>query len=246
MTKRKIVRFILRGIGNLLILFAIFGVLATFGPALFYEARYRIAKVRGVEYVVPDISEEKVESSPFGEILKKERLEEQSKLFPQAVGFAQVLTGPKEQILIPKDTQFSILIPKIGATAKVFPNVDSSNENAFLPVLQEGVAHAKGTVFPGQNGNIYLFAHSADNFWNAGRYNAMFYLLKDLSSGDEVIVFFENLRHSYVVSESKIVEASDVSYLVESQNNTDQILLLQTCWPPGTTWKRLIVVAKPK
>jgi hypothetical protein len=40
-----------------------------------------------------------------------------------------------------------------------------------------GVAHAKGTVFP-HKGNIYLFAHSTDNWWNVGRYNAVFYLLK--------------------------------------------------------------------
>jgi len=43
-----------------------------------------------------------------------------------------------------------------------------------LPILQKGIAHAQGSVFPGMQGNIYLFAHSTDNWWNVGRYNAVF------------------------------------------------------------------------
>jgi len=143
------------------------------------------------------------------------------------------------------DTQFSILIPKIGANAKVIPNVDPSNPEDYLPKLQLGVAHAAGSVFPGMNGNIYLFAHSTDNFWNVAQYNAVFFLLKDLKPGDEIVIFFENVRHNYVVTGSKTVDPSDVSYLVNSQKSNKETLILQTCWPPGTTWQRLLVFAKP-
>lgn len=238
MSKSEIVKFlILRSIGNFLLLFAIFGVIATFGPALFYEVQFRIIQARGVEFKVQEPT-----TSPLGEILARQRQFGS----PLGSGFAKVLTGPKEQILIPKDTDFSILIPKIGASSKVFPNVDPSSEKAFLPVLQNGIAHAEGTVFPGMPGNIYLFAHSADNFWDVGRYNAVFYLLKDLMVGDEVVVFFENRRHNYRVFESRIVDPSEVSFLTKSQESGTEVLILQTCWPPGTTWKRLMVFAKPK
>lgn len=228
MSKSEIFRFlILRSIGNFLVLFALFGVLATFGPALYYEVQFRIGQVRGVSYAVEEPKvEPPTQSGP--------------------TGLGQVLTGPKERVLIPKDTEFSILIPKIGASSKVFENVDPSNQQEFLPVLQQGIAHAKGTVFPGMKGNIYLFAHSADNFWEAGRYNAVFYLIKDLSQGDDVVVFFQNRRHNYVVSESRILNAEDVSLLVKSQEGDQETLILQTCWPPGTTWKRLVVFARPK
>ena len=240
MTRSEIIRFIiLRSIGNFLVLFAVFGVLATFGPALFYEIQFRIIQVRGVHYSVA--TQTQAVSSPLGEIIRNQ----ESKDKQVSSGFSSVLVGPKEQILIPKDTDFSILIPKIGASAKVFPNVDSSDEAGFLPLLQRGVAHAKGTVFPGMKGNIYLFAHSADNFWQAGRYNAVFYLLKDLSVGDDIVVFFENRRHNYVVSESKVIVPEDVSYLVSNQTGSET-LIMQTCWPPGTTWKRYLVFAKPK
>ncbi|MCL5432816.1 MAG: sortase, partial [Patescibacteria group bacterium] len=121
-----------------------------------------------------------------------------------------------------------------------------SNEKEFLEILQKGVAHAKGTVFPGDLGNIYLFAHSTDNFWDVGRYNAVFYLLKDLAKGDDVVVFFQDRRHNYVVSETIIADPQDVSYLVNGQETGEEKLILQTCWPPGTTWKRLIVIARPK
>jgi sortase A len=224
MTKSDAIRFlILRSIGNFLVLFAIFGVLATFGPALYYEVQYRVIQIRGVHFAVSNVTQKSKAS----------------------VSFADVLSGPKEQVLVPIDTLFSILIPKIGANARVFPNVDPSSQNAFIPILQKGVAHAQGTFFPGQKGNIYLFAHSTDNFWDVGRYNAIFYLLKDLGKGDEAVVFYQNVRHNYVVTDSKIINRWEVSYITKARTGKE-LLILQTCWPPGTTWQRLIVFAEPK
>lgn len=240
MSRSEIIRFlVLRTIGNFLVLFAIFGVLATFGPAIYYEIYFKVMQIRGVSY---QVYEPKDTSSPLGKILSNK----QNNATVTGGGFAAILAGPKEQILIPIDTYFDILIPKIGANAKVFPNVDASDANQFLPILKQGVAHAKGSVFPGMNGNIYLFAHSTDNFWDVGRYNAIFYLLKDLKPGDEIVVFFENKRFNYVVSETKTVNPSDVSYITNAQNQNSETLILQTCWPPGTTWKRWLVFAKPK
>lgn len=140
------------------------------------------------------------------------------------------------------DPDFSIVIPKISASAKVFPNVSPADKNEYLPVLKQGVAHARGTALPGQNGNIYLFAHSTDSQANIARYNAVFYGLKDLVEGDQIVIFFQGKLHLYRVTEKKIVPASDVSYL-EPQDK-EEVLILQTCWPPGTTLDRLLVFAK--
>ncbi len=235
MTRSEIIKFlILRSIGNFLVLFALFGVGATFGPALYYEAQYRIIQIRGVHFSV-----ESVQNPSVDEISKSSQ---KPKSF---ANFADVLSGPKEQILIPIDPLFDILIPKIGANAKIFPNVDPSNPNIFLPILQRGVGHAAGTFFPGQAGNIYLFAHSTDNFWDVGRYNAIFYLLKDVKEGDDIVVFFQNVRHNYVVRKSTIIDPSEVSYITNAQTGKE-LLILQTCWPPGTAWQRLMVFAEPK
>ena len=222
MTRNEVKFIILRSIGNFLFLFAIFGVIATFGPALYYEIQYRIIQARGVSF----------------EVSETPRAEE-------VTSFADLLVGSKEQILNPIDTEFSIMIPKIGASAKIIANVDPGDEKKFLPALLQGVAHAQGSVFPGLSGNVYLFAHSADNFWNAGRYNAIFYLLKDLKEGDEVVVFYQGKRHNYFVTGSRIVDPTDVSFITKAQEGNEQ-LILQTCWPPGTAFKRLLVFARPR
>jgi LPXTG-site transpeptidase (sortase) family protein len=237
MSKPEIIRFLaLRSIGNFLLLFAIYGVLMTFGPALYFEIGFRIKEARGVVYTVASQKN----------YLSFEKPSSTTKTPVKTDGqFADILSGEKQQILIPKDTQFDILIPKIGANAKVFPNVDPSNQDEYLPVLSKGVAHAKGSVFPGMKGNIYLFAHSTDNFWDVGRYNAVFYLIKDLSKGDRIVMFFQGRRFDYIVTDSKVVDSNEVSYLVNSQKTTSEILILQTCWPPGTAWKRLLVFAAP-
>jgi sortase A len=147
-----------------------------------------------------------------------------------------------EKNLTPPNTDFSIVIPKIEAVAPVFANIDSQDSKAFLPVLKKGVAHAKGTALPGQAGNTYLFAHSTDAFYNVGYYNAVFYLLGKLQKGDEIFVYYRGEKIHYLVSEVKVVDAKNVEYLGNfNQGNT---LTLQTCYPPGTTLRRLVVVAR--
>lgn len=229
MTRREIVTFLIwRSIGNFLVLFALFGVFATFGPAIYFEIQFRVLEAKGVTYTVA----EHIPTNPQIPVNQS--------------GFQAILSQSKQQVLIPVDTDFSIVIPKIGANARVIPNVDATNPDEYLPALMKGVAHTKGTVFPGMKGNIYLFAHSTDNFWDVGRYNAIFYLLKDVSAGDEVSLFFENVRHNYIVYQTKIVDPDEVSYLIHSQQTGKEQLILQSCWPPGTTWKRILVIAQPK
>lgn len=243
MNRREKIRFLIfRTVGNFFILLTLFGFFATFGPAVYFEVIFRISNLRGIEYAVVDSGEEPT----FGEILTRSRERSQPQVADSSQGLMNsVLSGEKEQILVPKDTRFSLLIPKIGASEKVFENIDPSNATEYKDVLMSGVAHAKGTSFPGYGGNTYIFAHSADSFWNVGRYNAVFYLLKELKPGDDIVVFFLNQRHNYVVTETKIVDADNLDYL-KADIGQGEMLTLQTCWPPGTTWKRMLVFAKPK
>lgn len=180
--KEKVNFVIMRSLGNFLLLLSLYGVAATFGPALYYEVQFQVIQARGIHFVIQEpvkqASQVAVAQAPA-----------QSKQ-PVSPGFGDILSGAKEQVLVPPDTTFSIVIPKIGATAKVIPNVDPNNEADYLPKLMQGVAHAKGSVFPGMQGSVYLFAHSTDNFWDVGRYNAVFYLLKDLKPGDQITIFF--------------------------------------------------------
>lgn len=175
---------ITRTLGNFLILFTIFGILATFGPALFYEGRYQLTRFFDIHYQVI----EKTSSSP-SELTKILQRRQQVKTQPDL--FAEILGGKQEEILYPQDPSFSVIIPKIGANERVTPNVDPNNEEEYLEVLSRTIAHAKGTSFPGLKGTTYLFAHSIDNFWSVGRYNAVFYLLNKMEVNDEVVLFFQ-------------------------------------------------------
>jgi len=149
--------------------------------------------------------------------------------------------GFKEKVLTPPNTDFSIVIPKIAAIAPITADVDSQNPQEFLSVLKKGVAHAKGTAYPGEEGNVYLFAHSTDAFFNVSKYNAVFYLIGKLQQGDEVDIYYKGTRYIYKVYETKIVDSNATEYLGKiAEGNT---LTLQTCYPPGTTFRRLIVLA---
>src|SRR5688572_11204138 len=83
--------------------------------------------------------------------------------------FHQVLTTVvkvPEKPLVPPNTEFSIIVPKINAAAPIVANVDASDSKKYLSALKRGVAHANGTALPGQTGNVFLFAHSTDTFYN--------------------------------------------------------------------------------
>jgi LPXTG-site transpeptidase (sortase) family protein len=149
---------------------------------------------------------------------------------------------PKEYIPINPD--FSIIIPKINANAKIIRNVNPYEPKEYQKALTQGVAHASGTATPDQNGNVFIFAHSATSWYQANQYNAVFYLLNKLEVRDSIIVYFENIPYNYSVDEIKFVKPTEVDYL-SNKLNTNQLTLM-TCWPPGTTLKRLIVVATKK
>ena len=238
--RHEIIKFlILRTISNFLIFVTIFGLVFTFGPAAYYEAEYRIGQVFGVEYILEeDIPQS--ELSGFGRLL--EELDRNPGGRENV--FGAILNNERKQIILPKNAEFSVVIPKIGANSNIIENVDPSNEEEYLKALAQGVAHAKGTSFPGLGGTTYLFAHSADNFWNVGTYNAVFYLLNKLENGDEINIFFQGTRYKYLVDRIEVVDPSQVEFITSSRGQGEE-LILQTCYPPGTTWRRTLVFAKP-
>ena len=152
----------------------------------------------------------------------------------------------KEQKVLPRitwevpDEEYSIYIPKISARSRVIEDVDVTNSAAYLTALKLGVAEAGGLAHPGQVGTTYLFAHSTDSPVNFARYNAVFYLLDKLVSGDRVEISYRSQLYKYAVRSVVVLSAQDTRYLVP-QKEKEQ-LILQTCYPPGTSWKRLVVV----
>lgn len=212
--------FILRTIGNFFLLSAIAGVVLTFKPAVEAEVTYRYHAFVGQKFVVAGDRVPEVPKS----------------------GFGQIINAPPPLAMSPIDPEFNLIIAKIGANSKVIPDVDASDEETYQNALKEGVAHAAGTVYPGQIGNSVLFAHSVGNFWEVSQWNAVFYLLRELQPRDEVNVFYKGKRYVYVVYDKMIVDPDQVQFLQPKADFAK--LTLQTCWPPGTTLKRLLVFAR--
>jgi len=158
----------------------------------------------------------------------------------------QAITNPKnaqkKAEIKPINTEFGIVIPKIAANAKVIARVNPYDEETYQKALTQGVAQAEGTSLPNEAGNIFLFAHSSGNWYTANRYNSVFYLLNKLEENDEISIYYKNQEYKYKVIEKKIVEASEVDYL--TRKSAVKNVTLMTCWPTGTTLKRLIIQAE--
>lgn len=141
------------------------------------------------------------------------------------------------------DPNYSLYIPKLDAVSRVIPNVNAADEKSYQQALKLGVAAAAGLSSPGGRGTTYLFSHSVSNPINFARYNAVFYLLDRLVVGDDIEVVYLGKLTKYKVSGIEKLPPKDTKYLVPQQ--ADEKLVLQTCWPPGTTLQRLYVIAKP-
>ncbi len=219
---------ILRTVGNFLLFASLFMIIKTFWQPVKEELIYFINVQIQKKYIVAD-------SLSTGQKFKITQNKQAGGLLAKAFNIEPV------EILVPEDPDFSIVIPKIGANAKVLPNIDASDEKQYLDALNKGVAHTLGTAFPGEGGHIFLFAHSTDYFWNISVYNAIFYLLYKLEKNDEVNIFYLGQRYVYRVIGQEIVDSTQVQYLTRKTNK--EFLTLQTCWPPGTTLKRLLIFA---
>ena len=146
--------------------------------------------------------------------------------------FISLYLFPPSISLQPKSGSY-ILIPKINALAPIIENVDPWSEKEYKEALKKGVAKAKGTNF--------YFAHSSLPPWEMTRINTAFLRLGELKNGDQIKIIKDGQELNYMVSGKKEVWPNEVTYLTTSQSE----LVLQTCTPLGTAFKRLLVFAEP-
>lgn len=212
----RLVYHFFRAAGFGFVAFAISGILFTFYPILREEFNY--------------FNKPKEVVSGFGEIISDALAEKTNEV-------------RKETSDLKLNSYFSLNIPEIGAKANIIPNVDAGSFEEYSQVLKKGIAHAAGSNFPGQGKVIYLFSHSTDSPLNFSRYNAVFYLLGRLEKGDKIYVYFLDQKYSYKVTQKVITGASDTSWFEDGGKG--ERLVLQTCDPPGTSLRRLLIIAVP-
>lgn len=184
-------------------------------------------------------------------ILKKLR-QHHALLVALAILLTLILSAPQkiksENILSAADSNptasfedFHLAIPGLNLDAPVIADVDGSNKEEYFKALENGVAHFRGTAKPGEGSNIFIFGHSSFYKNKPGHYKEIFKNLEQVKSGDEIILWYQKKEFRYQVSEIKVVNPDQVSVLKPTKN--EQVSLM-TCVPPGTTLKRLIIIAQ--
>lgn len=141
----------------------------------------------------------------------------------------------------PVNTDFSLIVPSVGINAPVIERVNPQSPGNYREALEKGVAHSSLSFLPSENGTVYLFSHSTNYDWFVKDLNAIFYLLKNVESGQHIVVFYKGVRYTYRISSKKVVKPRDINYLVPRVG--ERKLILQTCWPPGSIAERLLIFA---
>ncbi len=202
---------------NLLIILGIVFLLISWGPLLKDELWFYIKQIKQQEYSIESGSSSE---SPF----------------------AQLLTTTPIKIQ-PVNTDFSIVIEKIGLNAPIVKDIPVWNEKIYTEALKKGIAHASISDYPSQEpGNTYLFAHASLNFFSLGKYSTVFNLLRKLEIKDRIHIFYEDKTYVYEVLNKERVKGWDTYPIMRPV--IEPTLTLQTCDPPGTIINRLVITAK--
>lgn len=210
-----------RTLGLGLIALALGGIMGPLTPTVRLESSYYVTQLR---HAIRSVSKPNVKPLP-----------------PSVPVVFTPLITPEGSSIDPINRDFSLIIPKIGVNAAVIPAVNPADPGQYLEALKKGVAHASTSYFPNQKGTVYLFSHSTNYDWFVKNLNAVFYLLKNLDTNDLVIIYYKNRQYVYKITDKRVVEPTEVSYLVPHAGKPS--LILQTCWPVGTTKQRLLIFA---
>lgn len=107
-----------------------------------------------------------------------------------------------------------------------------------IGALNKGVWRVQHTSSPDKGGNTVLVGHRFTYKDPTG----VFYHLDKVNVGDKITVHWQGKVYEYIVAETKIVPASQVS--IENDTEEPQ-LTIYTCTPLWSVANRLVIVAKP-
>jgi sortase A len=120
-----------------------------------------------------------------------------------------------------------IQIPAIGIDAPIV-------QGDGWEQLKKGVGQHIGSANPGDNGNVVLSAHN-DIF------GEIFRDLDRLKPGDEVTIYTNQRSYTYIVSDSNVVEPTQVDIMDSTSQPT---LTLISCYPYLVDDQRIAITAR--
>jgi sortase A len=126
------------------------------------------------------------------------------------------------------------------------PVIWTKDVKDFDADLKKGIVHYPGTAMPGQIGTSYISGHSSGYLWDKSPYKQIFATLGQVKDGTSFSITVTQtdgkvVKYHYVVSHRGEFDANDQAQFV---NTAESIVALSTCWPVGTTARRLVLFGK--
>lgn len=152
-------------------------------------------------------------------------------------------SGLPKPVELPNKAQ--LVIDKLGVSAPIVFGA-SNNTDDIYKNLENGVVHYSQTPKPGAGGISIVLGHSSAYPWYKGHYGSVFALLGKLKPGDNFYVQYENGQtFTYSVKQSLVFSPfKKDDRLSQIENDSYQSLVLVSCWPVGTNYRRIAVQAE--
>ncbi len=145
----------------------------------------------------------------------------------------------------PLPSQARLVIDSIGVDAPIVFGVAPDPDQVYQN-LEKGAVHYSNTPKPGLSGVSVILGHSSAYPWYKGNYGSIFALLGKLKPGDRFYVQYSDGRlFVYEVKQSIVFNPfvpDDRIEEIEQLKGTN--LVLVSCWPVGTNYRRIAVQAQ--
>jgi len=132
-------------------------------------------------------------------------------------------------------------IPKIEVLVPL-TFVEDPQEEELHKALDKGVVHFPNSALPGEPGRTIILGHSAIHNWPKTKHAWVFTYLNELSEGDEIFVYFNHRKYPYFVTKKTFLDKGE-EFIENTLTNSENVLLLISCWPPGKDIQRIAVEA---
>jgi LPXTG-site transpeptidase (sortase) family protein len=138
-----------------------------------------------------------------------------------------------------------LVIDTIGVDAPLVFNTPNDNDLIYGN-LENGVVHYTNTAKPGNPGTALVLGHSSAFPWYKGDYGAVFALLSKLQQGDRFYVQYEDGRSFFYEMQTAVVfnPFSDAERIAKLEAQPGSGIILISCFPVGTNYKRIAVYAR--
>ena len=132
----------------------------------------------------------------------------------------------------------SLEIPKIDIFV---PLILVNNTKEVYQSLDRGVVLFPDSVLPGKTGETLILGHSAPLGWPKIKYDWVFSQLNELEKGDEIYLHFDHQKYSFAITQKIFLDRGEE---ISSLTNSENVLVLISCWPLGKDLKRIAIVAQ--